>query len=239
AVDTPINPEAVDTPINPGAVDTPINPGAVDTPINPGAVDTPNNPEAVDTPINPEAVDTPINPGGTRKPKDPSSFNKLTGAYKLTYFYKRNYRINKTKKELSDIEYKDFSITSMYLIRSLLESYVNEYIDLFTALPREHEFKMKGIAGTREKRKGKELQDLIYNHIKNHLKETIRDSETSDLIEVTFSKSNNISATKILNYYIHSSTNYPSRDEVLSAWSKISQILNTLDKLLGEISGQK
>jgi len=180
------------------------------------------------------------NPGGGYKPRDPSSFNKLTSAYKLSYYYKKNPRINKNKKELSDIEYKDFTISTMFLIRSLLESYVHEYIDLFASLPKEHKFKMTHIGSSREKRKGKELQDLIYNHIKNHLKDTIDGhAETYELIEVTFSKNNNTSAMKILNYHIHSSTHYPDKNEILEAWSKISTIINTMDYLLDEISGQK
>src|SRR5579875_890384 len=177
------------------------------------------------------------NKSGGYKPRDPSSYSKLTSAYKITHFYKTNPRINKTKKEISDIDYKEYTISSMYLIRSLLESYVNDYIDTFASLPRDHKYRMTGINNKREKRKGKELQELIYDHIKNHLKHTIDDyAETHQLIEVTFSKNNNTSAMKIINFHIHSSTHYPDKNEILEAWSKISTVINTLDLLLGEIT---
>lgn len=181
----------------------------------------------------------PIKPG-SYKPRDPSTYSKLTSAYKLNHFYKSNPRINKTKKEISEIDYKEFSISSMYLVRSLLESYVNEYIDTFASLPRGHKFKMSNISNKREKRRGKELQELIYFHIKHHLKETIDDyAETHELIEVSFSKNNNTSAMKIINFHIHSSTHYPDNSEILEAWSKISTVINTLDSLLGKISGHE
>ncbi|MEC1723080.1 hypothetical protein [Schinkia azotoformans] len=177
------------------------------------------------------------NRGNGYRPRDPASYSKLSSAYKLSYHYKSNPRINKTKKEISDIDYKDFPISSMYLIRSLLESYVNEYIDTFASLPIDHELKMKGIANARNKRKGKELQELIYTHIKGHLKDIIKDyAETYELIEVTFSKNNNTSAMKIINYHIHSSTDVPEKNEILEAWKKISIIINTLDKLLNKVS---
>lgn len=172
------------------------------------------------------------------KPRAPHSYSKLTSAYKLSYHYKINKRINKTKNEISNIDYKDFAISSMYLIRSLLESYVNEYIDKYASLPSDHPYRMKGIPKTRIQRTGKELQDLIYTHIKGHLRDTIKDyAETYELIEVSFSKNNNTSAMKIINYHIHSSTDVPERNEILEAWQKISVIINTLDLLLSKVSG--
>ncbi|MGG3943386.1 hypothetical protein ABEV54_18325 [Peribacillus psychrosaccharolyticus] len=178
--------------------------------------------------------------GARYKPRIPSSYPKLTNAYKLNYNYKNNPRINKTKKELSEIEYKDFTISSMFLIRTLLESYVHEYIDTFASLPHDHKYKMTHITNKREKREGLKLQDLLHNNIKNHLKDKIKDySETHQLIEVTFSKNNNTSALQIINFHVHSSTHYPDKNEILEAWHKISTVINTLDKLLGEMSGPK
>jgi hypothetical protein len=175
-------------------------------------------------------------------PRDPASYNKLTKAFKLNHHYKENPRINKTKKELSEIEYKKFPIASMYLIRSLLETYVNEYIDHFSSLSKTDNYKMRNISSNRKEREKKnmKLQDLIYNHIKNHLKSNFEEySETYELIETAFSNNNNTSTMKIINYHIHSSTDYPDETEILNAWKKISVIINTLDKILAEHAGQK
>lgn len=167
-----------------------------------------------------------------RLAKDPKEYETLTKAVPFVNLYRNNQRINQMMKEINQIRYGDLPISTMYLIRSLLETYVNEYIDYFAALDRENSLKMKGINANREKR-NKTLRELIFNDIYNHLKNVIQDySMTYELINVVFTENNNTSVMQIINYYIHSASHYPDRAEIVEAWMKISTILRTLDALL-------
>lgn len=173
-----------------------------------------------------------------RPPKDITNYDYLLKAVPFKNYYRKNSRINQTLKELAKIEYKEYPIASMYLIRSLLESYVNEYIDFFASLEREHLLKMKNINPKREKR-NKKLRELIYDDIYNHLKHVINDySETYELIHVVFTDNNTTSIMQIINFHVHSNTHYPDKIEILEAWQKVSTVITTLDKLLHENAGQ-
>jgi hypothetical protein len=180
----------------------------------------------------PNSKELPIRnqPNVGRPYKDISDFQHLTKAIPFKNKYRKNLRINQTLKELSNIDYKLFPVTSMYLLRSLLESYVNEYIDCFAG--KNDEYKMKGISPKREKRT-KKLRELLFDDIYNHLKDVIKDhSTTFELIKVTFTENNNTATTQIINHYVHSATHYPGSSEILDAWKKISTIVSTLDILL-------
>ncbi|MCQ6565364.1 hypothetical protein ACQVPC_02915 [Bacillus mycoides] len=170
--------------------------------------------------------------GPKRLAKNPKDYETLTKAVPFINSYRENQRINQMMKEINQIRYGDLPIATMYLIRSLLETYVNEYIDYFAALDRENSLKMKGINANREKR-NKTLRELIFNDIYNHLKNVIQNySVTYELINVVFTENNNTSVMQIINYYIHSASHYPDRAEIVEAWMKISTILHTLDELL-------
>jgi hypothetical protein len=170
--------------------------------------------------------------GPKRLAKDPKEYEALTKAVPFINSYRDNPRINQMMKEINQIRYGDLPISTMYLIRSLLETYVNEYIDYFASLNRDNNLKMKGINANREKR-NKTLRELILNDIYNHLKNVIQDySVTYELIHVVFTENNNTSVMQIINYYIHSASHYPDRAEIVEAWMKISTILRTLDELL-------
>ncbi|MGG3939535.1 hypothetical protein [Anoxybacillus kestanbolensis] len=174
-----------------------------------------------------------------RPPKDIRDFDILTKAIPFKNQYRKNSRINQILKEISQINYKENPVSAMYLIRSILETYVHEYIDYFASLDRHHQYKMKNIPPQREKRK-KSLRELIFDDIYNHLKNVIQDyANTYELIYVTFTDNNKASAMQIINYYIHSGTHYPDQSELLEAWSKISTVIETLDELLAKNAGQK
>ncbi|WAA10301.1 hypothetical protein [Fervidibacillus albus] len=175
--------------------------------------------------------------------KSPETKKYLTSAYKVNYYYKDNPRINKIKKELNNLEYKSFTISAMFLIRALLESYTHTYIDYFANLPNDNPLRMKGVPKNRSKR-NKSLQKLLYEDIYNHLKNELKDyEETYEMIHTTLSDNNNTALTQIINHHIHSSKNFPDKKEVLNAWSKAYIIINTLDEILFEYksknSGQK
>ncbi|ALZ62710.1 hypothetical protein FORC13_3649 [Bacillus cereus] len=170
--------------------------------------------------------------GPKKLAKDPKEYGTLTKAVPFINLYRENQRINQMMKEINQIRFGDLPISTMYLIRSLLETYVNEYIDYFAALGRENSLKMKGINANREKR-NKTLRELIFNDIYNHLKNVIQSySATYELINVVFTENNNTSVMQIINYYIHSASHYPDKAEIIEAWMKISTILHTLDELL-------
>jgi len=170
----------------------------------------------------------------------PEEFDILTKSYPFKNKYISNKRINKILKEMSNINYKDNSIASMFLIRTILETYVNDYIDFFASLERENPFRMTHISNERSKRSGKTLRELIYDNIYNHLKNTIKGhAETYELIHTTFTDNNNTSTMQIIHFYIHSAATYPDKSEILEAWKKISQIISSLDTLLFENAGQK
>jgi hypothetical protein len=175
---------------------------------------------------------------GGRPYKDISEYVYLLKAIPFKNHFRKNERINKTVQELSKVEYKELPISSMYLIRSLLETYVNEYIEFFAGLDRTNIYKMKNINPNREKR-NKPLRDLIYSDIYIHLKDVIKSySETYNLINIAFSENNNTSAMQIINFHIHSNKHYPDKNEILEAWKKISTLVITLDTLLAEYNGQ-
>ncbi|QHE60396.1 hypothetical protein FHE72_04575 [Rossellomorea vietnamensis] len=181
------------------------------------------------------ATENPNSKGkGGRPYKDVSEYEILTKAVPFRNHFRHNARINKTVQELSKIEYKQFPVSSMHLIRSLLESYVNEYIDFFASLDKENPLKMKGVSSKKDSRK-KSLREYIYSDIYIHLKDVIKSyPDTYELIHVTFSDNNKASALQIINYHIHSIKHYPDKDEILEAWIKISTVVSTLDTLLLE-----
>ncbi|MBU9714125.1 hypothetical protein [Evansella tamaricis] len=177
-----------------------------------------------------------INLGRPRK--EPHEYDNLLKAFPFKNKYRTNKKINQTVKELGNINYKEYPIASIFLIRSFLETYVNDYIDHFAALNRSNSSKMKNINPNREKRT-KKLRELLYDDIYNHLKITLeRFPETYNLIHVTFTENNKTSTIQIINFYIHSGGDYPDPKEILEAWQKISSIVKTLDYLLAEITGQ-
>jgi len=168
---------------------------------------------------------------GRRSATDVEKYVNLTGAYPFTNKYQRNKRINTLLKELKGTKYKENRMSSMYLIRSLLETYTHEYIDYF-AKDKNREFRLKGVARERTKRNQK-LRELLFNHIKNHLKEFYPQYEEEiELLEITFTENNNTAATRIINFYIHSQTQIPDYQELLDAWKKVSKILKCLDEIL-------
>jgi hypothetical protein len=170
-------------------------------------------------------------PGGGRPATDVDTYIYLTGAYPFTNRYKNNKRINTLLKELKSAKYKENRMSSMYLIRSLLETYTHEYIDYFVTLD-DVVYRMKGVARERTKRNQK-LRELLFDYIKIHLKQAFPHYEEEiELIDVTFTKNNSTAATKIINFYIHSQTQIPDFHELLDAWKKVSKILNCLDEVL-------
>jgi len=175
---------------------------------------------------------------GGRPKKRPEEYDTLIPAYYFKNRYNKNKRINDSIYELRQIEYKKCKISSMYLLRSVLESYVHEYIDLFANLDYNNSLKLSGINGSRSKR-NKELSKLLTDHIAIHLqKDAINEEAMGDFIINTFASTNNTSLNKILNHYIHSHTAGPEDSEILSAWEKIHSIINVLDKLIISNSGQ-
>jgi hypothetical protein len=192
-------------------------------------------PQNSDVTVNPNSLDLQNETGIVGRPyKNISEYHNLTKAIPFKNKFRKNLRINQTLKELSNIEYKNNPVASMYLLRSLLESYVNEYIDCFAS--RNDELRMKGISPKREKRT-KKLRELLYDDIYIHLKDVIQHySTTYELIKVTFTENNNTATTQIINHYVHSSTNYPDSSEILDAWQKINTIISSLDILLNNHS---
>lgn len=179
-----------------------------------------------------EKETTIIEDGTKKRLRNPSSFKYLTSAYQINKHYKLNPRINSIKNEISSLEYKEFKVSAMFLIRALLEAYTHTYLDFFSSLSKNNNMRLNGIPRRREKRK-KSLQDLLYQDIKNHLKFVIDDySDTYELIETSLSNNNNTALTQIINYFIHSTTNTPDSNEILEAWKKIVPIINTLDEVL-------
>ena len=135
-------------------------------------------------------------------------------------------------REIKLLPYKKNVVSSMFLIRTLLETYVNEYIDYFASLDRTNPFKLKNISPIRSKRT-KTLKELVFTDIYNHLRYTIEDfPETYELIQTTFTDNNNTSTIQIIHFHVHSASTIPEGAEILDAWQKISQILKTLDELL-------
>lgn len=186
---------------------------------------------------NNEPIDDLKNKGG-RPRKSPSEFDYLISAYFFKNKYTSNKRINQVIRELTHLEYKKSPVASMFLLRAVLEAYVNEYINYFASLHHENPLKMKGINPNREKR-DKKLRLLLYDDIHNHLKNVIQDfAETYELIHATFTTNNNTSVVQIVNFHIHSGSDYPDTSEILEAWKRISQIVTTLDILLEQNSGQ-
>ncbi|GGP11245.1 hypothetical protein [Oceanobacillus neutriphilus] len=169
--------------------------------------------------------------GIIRAANDVSKYVNLTGAYAFTNKYQKNQRINALIKEIKSNKYKENRMGSMYLIRSLLETYTHEYIDYFVKDDKK-EYRIKGIARDRTKRNQK-LRELIYNNIKDHLKKFYPQYEEEiELIEITFTENNNAATTRIINFYIHSQTQVPDFQELLDAWKKVSTILKCLDEIL-------
>ncbi|MGG4212650.1 hypothetical protein [Paenibacillus sp. FSL L8-0638] len=168
---------------------------------------------------------------GGKSATDIEKYVNLTGAYPFVNKYQTNKRINTLLKELRGSKYRDNRMGSMYLIRSLLETYTHEYIDHFVK-DENREYRLKNVARERTKRKQK-LRELLYNNIKNHLKEFYPQYEEEiELLEVTFTDNNNTAATRIINFYIHSQTQVPDYHELLDAWKKVSTILKCLDEVL-------
>lgn len=179
-----------------------------------------------------QKMEKPDNNNKVNRIPNPESTKYLTSAYKLKNQYKENPRINKIKRELGSLEYKEFTISAMFLIRALLETYTHEYIDYFANLPNHNQLKMKNIAKDRTKR-NKSLQEYLYSDIYNHLKNVLEKyPETYELINTTLSNNNNTALTQIINHHIHSGINFPDEKEVLNAWSKAFIIINTLDEVL-------
>lgn len=179
------------------------------------------------------------NNGKGRPRKQPEEFDFLLKAYPFKNKYTKNKRINQILVEIKNISFKDNSISSMFLIRTLLETYVNDYIDYFASLDRSEQFKLKNISSDRSKRK-KTLRELIFQDIYLHLKDVVGGyPETYELIQATFTDNNNTSTMQIIHFYVHSAATFPDSREILDAWKKISQIITTLDILLSEHSGQK
>lgn len=169
----------------------------------------------------------------TKLNNDAETYMYLTGAYPFKNFYKENNRINELLKEITRNKYKETRMSSMYLIRSLLETYTHEYIDHFLKEDKR-ENKIKGVAKERTKRNQK-LRELMYNNIKEHLSKCYPQyEEVIELIEITFTKNNNAAATRIINFYIHSQTQVPDYHELLDAWRKVSTILKCLDEIMSE-----
>ncbi|RRJ63330.1 hypothetical protein EHV15_10675 [Paenibacillus oralis] len=168
--------------------------------------------------------------GANRGATNVERYTYLTSAYPFTNRYKANKRINTLIKELKSTSYKENRMGSMYLIRSLLETYTHEYIDHFVR--QDGEMKLKGIAKERTKR-NQRLRELLFDHIKIHLKKSFPYYEEEiELIDVTFTENNSTAATKIINFYIHSQTQVPDYHELLDCWKKVSMILNCLDEIL-------
>jgi hypothetical protein len=174
---------------------------------------------------------TELGKGPIRFANDLEKYVNLTGAYSFTNKYQKNKRINTILKEIKHNKYKENRMGSMYLIRSLLETYTHEYIDYFVK-DDKREYRIKGVARARTKR-NQRLRELLYNNIKEHLKKFYPHYEEEiELIEITFTENNNTSATRIINFYIHSQTQVPDYQELLDAWKKVSTILKCIDEIL-------
>ncbi|KJK29872.1 hypothetical protein TY89_15600, partial [Paenibacillus polymyxa] len=169
--------------------------------------------------------------GGTTKgATNLEKYTYLTKAYPFTNRYKLNKRINVLIKELKSTKYKENRMGSMYLVRSLLETYTHEYIDYF--VHQDGENRLKGVAKDRTKR-NQTLRELIFDPIKIHLKKSFPQYEEQiELIDVTFTENNNTAVTRIINFYIHSQTQTPDYQELLDCWKKVSMILDCLDDIL-------
>lgn len=174
-----------------------------------------------------------------RPRKNPEEFDYLLKAYAFKNKYTSNARINQIIREMSNIRYKENVVSSMFLIRTILETYVNDYIDYFASLDRFDPLKLKNISSDRNKRT-KTLRLLIFEDIYNHLKNTVQKfPETYELIQTTFTDNNNTSTMQIIHFHVHSAATIPDSVEILDAWRKISHIIKSLDILLSENVGQK
>lgn len=169
-----------------------------------------------------------------RSATKPENYTYLTSAYDFNNKYRTNRRINTLVGELRSIKYKEMRMSTMFLIRALLETYTNVYIDHFIA--RDDEKRIKNVPRDRKDReKNKKLRDLLFDHIRHHLSHNFPEyNDVSKLLEVTFTKNNNTATSSIINYYIHSheSESIPDTSELLDCWKKVSSIVSCLDEIL-------
>lgn len=205
----------------------------------------PNKHELISTPINTnkgEIINSPQDDTSLKNNKNinarkPETFKYLNSAYPPNKNFKQNQKINQTFRELSKIKYKDFPISSIFLIRSLLETYTHVYIEEF-GYKREKNDPLF-IKGLPKYISNKPLNDILRDYIVPHLNNKIKCPEISQKIEIVTSKQNeNIPITQVLNYYIHTNQVPPSHEVVLNAWKDISIIINKLDEILSKEAGQ-
>ncbi|MYL50288.1 hypothetical protein GLV98_12390 [Halobacillus litoralis] len=142
--------------------------------------------------------------------------------------FKQENKIVRTLRELKKIDVDEFQISSIFLIRSLLESYVHVYIDehLKDGLP-----KVKGVAKQRDKRK--DLRELLLQ-IKSHLETHYEvHAEIPMLIhEISNKSDNNNPMTSLINFYVHSTISFPEKRTVIDSWIKTGPIIQCLDSIL-------
>ncbi|GEM_PF-6932947 len=173
-----------------------------------------------------------------RKRKEPSEYDYLLKAYPFKNKYRKNIRINAIIREIDKLEYKTFGLSINFLMRTLLESYAYEYTHLFSNLDYTNENKLKGL--TTNNFSGKELHEKYSQYIAQHIGKIENGyySTTSARIISLFSKSNNFSLTQKLNQFVHLPDFNPTSHENLESWENIYKILESMDEILHNFSGQ-
>lgn len=176
--------------------------------------------------------------GGGRPRKEPKEYDKLLNAYPFKNKYRNNIRINGLINELRKIEYKEFGLSTNFLIRSLLETYAYEYTNTFNNLDKKHPDRLKGL--TLKNFSDKDLREKYFDYIAHHIGK-IEDEKYSTIksqIIAYFDKNNNVSVTQKLNHYIHIPDFQPNFLENLQIWEVVFKILEAMDELIVKYSGQ-
>lgn len=160
--------------------------------------------------------------------------NILTDARAYNNLYKSNIRINNLVWEINKIKYKDFKLSTQFLLRTMMETYGHEYVDYFTNLNYKDPKKMKAIPSERKNRK-QTVNEIYFNFIQVHMKKHFpKFHEQAELINVSLTTNNNSSLMEILNFHIHSQNHLPDTRELLEAWIKIAAIVESIDEILFE-----
>lgn len=177
--------------------------------------------------------------GGGRPRKEPKEYDKLLNAYPFKNKYRNNMRINGLINELRKIEYKEFGLSTNFLIRSLLETYAYEYTKTFNNLDKKHPDRLKGL--TLKNFSDKDLREKYFDFIAHHIGkiENEKYSTIKSQIIAYFDKNNNVSVTQKLNHYIHIPDFQPNYLENLQIWEVVFKILEVMDELIVKYSGQK
>lgn len=160
--------------------------------------------------------------------------NILTDARPYKNLYQKNIRIKNLVWEINKIKYKDFKLSTQFLLRTMMETYGHEYVDYFANLDYTDPKKMRSISKERKSR-NQTVNEIYYDFIQIHIKKNFpKFHEQAELINVSLSTNNNSSLMEILNFHIHSQNHIPDTRELLEAWIKIAAIVESIDEILYE-----